>query len=168
VEAVKRTSFADMHCSIAQTLEVVGEWWTLLILRDAVLGVTRFEDWQRRLGIARNVLSARLDALVEHGILERRRYEEHPPRDEYVLTPKGRDLTPVLEALRAWGDKHAAPDGPPVLMVHDDCGHAVHAVSHCSHCGKRLHRDHVHLEPGPGDPDVRFAPAFAPRGDASD
>ena len=91
--AVKRTSFAEMHCSIAQTLEVVGEWWTLLILRDAFLGVTRFDDWQRRLGIARNVLSARLDVLVEQGILERRQYQDHPPRDEYVLTRKGTDLS---------------------------------------------------------------------------
>ena len=79
-------------CSIAQALDVVGEWWTLLILRDAFLGVTRFDDWQRRLGIARNVLSARLEVLVEQGILERRRYQEHPPRDEYVLTRKGSDL----------------------------------------------------------------------------
>jgi DNA-binding HxlR family transcriptional regulator len=148
-----------MHCSIAQTLEVVGEWWTLLIVRDAVLGVTRFDDWQRRLGIARNVLSARLDALVEHGILERRRYQDHPPRDEYVLTRKGRDLAPVIEALRTWGDRHASPDGPPVLMIHDDCGEAVHSVAHCSHCGERLHRDRIHLEPGPGDPDLRFLPA---------
>ena len=107
-----------MHCSIAKTLEVVGEWWTLLIVRDAVLGVTRFDDWQRRLGIARNVLSARLDALVEHGILERRSYQEHPPRDEYVLTRKGRDLAPVIEALRTWGDRSrrarrpAGADGP--------------------------------------------------------
>src|SRR5262245_9881195 len=147
VVRVRRTSFADMPCTIAQTLEVVGEWWTLLIVRDAVLGVTRFDDWQRRLGIARNVLSARLDALVEHGILERRRYQEHPPRDEYVLTRKGRDLIPVLEALRTWGDRHAAPAGPPVLMIHDDCGHAVHSGSHCSRCGERLRRDRIHLEP---------------------
>src|SRR5690349_25173948 len=100
-----------MHCSIAQALEVVGEWWTLLILRDALLGVTRFDDWQRRLGIARNILSARLEALVEEGILERHRYQERPPRHEYVLTRRGSDLAPVLEALRTWGDRHAAPDG---------------------------------------------------------
>jgi len=167
VDGVKRASFSEMHCSIAQTLEIVGEWWTLLIVRDAVLGITRFDDWQRRLGIARNVLSARLDALVEHGILERRRYQEHPPRDEYLLTRKGRDLIPVIEALRTWGDRHAAPDGPPVLMIHDDCGEAVHAVSHCSHCGERLRRDRIHLEPGPGDPDLRFLPALS-GGDASD
>ena len=99
---MKRTSFSGMSCSIAQTLEVVGEWWTLLILRDSFLGVTRFDEWQRRLGIARNVLSARLDALVEAGVLERRQYQEHPPRDEYVLTRKGTDLAPVLDAMRVW------------------------------------------------------------------
>jgi DNA-binding HxlR family transcriptional regulator len=158
VEGVKRTSFAEMHCSIAQALDVVGEWWTLLILRDAVLGVTRFEDWQRRLGVARNVLSARLETLVEQGILERRRYQDRPPRDEYVLTHKGSDLIPVLEALRVWGDRYAAPDGPPVLLVHDDCGQVIQPVSHCSHCGERLFRDHVHVEPGPGNPDPGFLP----------
>ena len=139
-----------MSCSIAQTLDVVGEWWTLLILRDSLLGVTRFDEWQRRLGIARNVLSARLDTLVNEGILERRQYQEHPPRDEYVLTRKGVDLAPVLDALRVWGDRYAAPAGPPVLLVHDDCGEPTTPVAHCSQCGERLRRGHVHMEPGPG------------------
>ena len=131
---MKRTSFSGMSCSIAQTLEVVGEWWTLLILRDSFLGVTRFDEWQRRLGIARNVLSARLDALVEAGVLERRRYQEHPPRDEYVLTRKGTDLAPVLDAMRVWGDRYAAPDGrarvarPRRLWRGDDAGGALRAV----------------------------------------
>jgi DNA-binding HxlR family transcriptional regulator len=153
---VKRTSFSDMSCSIAQTLEVVGEWWTLLILRDSLLGVTRFEEWQRRLGIARNVLSARLETLVEQGILERRRYQEHPPRDEYLLTRKGSDLAPVLDALRVWGDRYAAPDGPPVVLVHDDCGETTTPIAHCSHCGERLRRGHVHMELGPGSVDRDF------------
>ena len=104
--AVRRTSFASMPCSVARTLEVVGEWWTLLIVRDALRGVTRFEDFQRRLGIARNILAARLDGLVEAGILERREYQQAPRREEYVLTSKGEDLRPVLAALRAWGDRH--------------------------------------------------------------
>jgi DNA-binding HxlR family transcriptional regulator len=153
---VKRTSFAGMSCSVAKTLDIVGEWWTLLILRDSFLGVTRFDDWQRRLGIARNVLSARLDVLVEQGILERRQYHEHPPRDEYVLTRKGSDLAPVLDALRVWGDHYLAPDGPPALLVHDDCGAATTPVVHCSHCGERLRRGHVHMEPGPANPDAAF------------
>jgi len=153
---VKRTSFAGMSCSVAKTLDVVGEWWTLLILRDSFLGVTRFDDWQRRLGIARNVLSARLDGLVEQGILERRRYQEHPPRDEYILTRKGADLAPVLDALRVWGDHYLAPDGPPALLVHDDCSEAIQPVVHCSHCGERLRRGHVHMEPGPANTDPTF------------
>jgi DNA-binding HxlR family transcriptional regulator len=153
---VKRTSFAGMSCSVAKTLDVVGEWWTLLILRDSFLGVTRFDDWQRRLGIARNVLSARLDGLVEQGILERRQYQEHPPRDEYVLTRKGADLAPVLDALRVWGDNYLAPHGPPALLVHDDCGAATTPVVHCSYCGERLRRGHVHMEPGPANPDAEF------------
>ncbi len=153
---MKRTSFSGMSCSIAQTLEVVGEWWTLLILRDSFLGVTRFDEWQRRLGIARNVLSARLDALVEAGVLERRRYQEHPPRDEYVLTRKGTDLAPVLDAMRVWGDRYAAPDGAPALLVHDDCGEVTAPVAHCARCGERLRRGHVHLEAGPGSADPEF------------
>jgi DNA-binding HxlR family transcriptional regulator len=153
---MKRTSFSGMSCSIAQTLEVVGEWWTLLILRDSLLGVTRFDEWQRRLGIARNVLSARLDVLVAEGILERRQYQAHPPRDEYVLTRKGSDLAPVLDAMRVWGDRYTAPDGPPALLVHDDCGEVTTPVAHCARCGDRLRRGHVHLEAGPGSADPEF------------
>jgi DNA-binding HxlR family transcriptional regulator len=145
-----------MSCSIAQALDVVGEWWTLLILRDSFLGVTRFDDWQRRLGIARNVLSARLDVLVDEGILERRQYQEHPLRHEYVLTRKGADLAPVLDALRVWGDRYAAPDGPPALLVHDDCGKPSTPLAHCSRCGERLRHGHVHIESGPGSADRDF------------
>ena len=159
---VRRTSFSEMPCSIARTLEVVGEWWTLLIVRDAFLGVTRFDDWQARLGIARNVLTARLDRLVHHGILERRRYQERPPRDEYVLTDKGRDLGPVLGALRVWGDTHAPlADGPATVLVHDTCGHETTPVSTCSHCGQPL-RGRTHVEPGPGSPDPSFVRAGRP------
>ena len=96
-------------------------------MRDAFLGVTRFEECQRRLGIARNVLSARLDVLVEAGHPRAASYQAHPPRDEYVLTRKGSDLAPVLDAMRVWGDRYAAPDGPPALLVHDDCGEVTDA-----------------------------------------
>jgi DNA-binding HxlR family transcriptional regulator len=145
-----------MPCSIARTLEVVGEWWTLLILRDAFLGVTRFEDWQRRLGIARNVLASRLDGLVEDGILERREYQRAPRREEYVLTAKGRDLGPVLAALRSWGDRHApTPGGPTTLLVHDACGRPTHPVSICDQCGEPLAGE-VHVVPGPGSDDPTF------------
>ena len=119
---VERKSFSDMDCSVAQCLEVVGDWWTMLIVRDTFLGVTRFEDFQRRLGISRNILQQRLTKLVDTGILVRVPYSEHPPRFDYRLTPKGRDLWPVLTAMRQWGDDHAAPDGPPLEVVHDACG----------------------------------------------
>ena len=102
---MRKASFADMHCSIAQSLEIVGEWWTLLILRDAFLGVRRFEDFVSRLGIARNVLTNRLDTLVEAEVLERRAYDEPRGRYDYVLTEKGRALWPVMTALRQWGDE---------------------------------------------------------------
>jgi DNA-binding HxlR family transcriptional regulator len=102
---MKRTSFEDMNCSLARALEIVGEWWTLLVLREAFLGARRFEELQDRLGIARNVLTARLKALAKHGVLERRRYQERPARHEYVLTEKGRALYPVIVTLLAWGDR---------------------------------------------------------------
>lgn len=159
---MRRTSFADMPCSIARALDIVGEWWTLLIVRDAFLGVTRFDDWQQRLGIARNVLATRLDHLVEQEILVRRRYRDRPPRDEYVLSAKGRDLGPVLSALRTWGDTHApTPGGPTTVLVHDDCGHEARPVQTCSHCGDRL-QGRVHIEPGPGSLDPTFVRAGRP------
>jgi DNA-binding HxlR family transcriptional regulator len=128
-----------MHCSVAQALEVVGEWWTLLILRDAFFGFSRFEDFCGRLGISRNILTARLDKLVEAGVLERRPYQEHPPRYDYVLTQKGRELWPVLETLRQWGDRWSPPEGgPPFKLRHETCGEIVHAQLCCDHCGEPL------------------------------
>jgi DNA-binding HxlR family transcriptional regulator len=150
VVTVRRTSFEDVNCSVAQCLEVVGEWWTLLIVRDAVLGVRRFDDFQARLGISRNILNRRLSHLVYHGVLERRPYQENPPRSEYALTDKGRDLWHVVTAIRQWGDKWAAPDGPPVRMRHTSCGHVVQAIAVCSHCGEPLDIRSVTAEPGRG------------------
>lgn len=136
---MRRTSFAGMNCSVARTLEIVGEWWTMLIIREAFNGVRRFDDFQARLGIARNVLASRLQGLVEHGILERRLYQERPERFEYRLTDKGRDLYPVLISLMRWGDKHTAgEDGPPVVLTHEPCGHAPEATLACSACGKSI------------------------------
>src|ERR1700733_13992156 len=102
----RTANYAKEQCSVAASLQVVGDPWTLLILRDAFFGVRRFDDWQSRLGVARNVLAARLKTLVEQGVMETRLYSEHPPRREYVLTAKGRDLMPVLLALKGWGDRH--------------------------------------------------------------
>ena len=135
---MQRTSFQDVNCSIAQCLEVVGEWWSLLIVRDAFLGVRRFDEFQARLGISRSVLNQRLSGLVETGVLDRVRYQEHPPRDEYRLTDKGRDLWGVVTAMRQWGDKWAAPDGPPIEVIHNACGHTSEALFICSHCGEAL------------------------------
>jgi DNA-binding HxlR family transcriptional regulator len=150
VVVVERKSFSEMHCSVAQCLEVVGEWWSMLIVRDAFLGVTRFDRFQRRLGISRNVLNQRLDHLVSAGVFERRPYNQHPVRYDYRLTQKGRDLWPVLTAMRQWGDAHAAPDGPPLVLVHRTCGHVVDAVVTCSACGAPIAAKDVRAVRGPG------------------
>ena len=153
VEAMERKSFAGMHCSVAQCLEVVGEWWPMLILRDAFLGVTRFDDFQQRLGIARNILHQRLTRLVDEGVLDKVAYSHHPPRYDYRLTAKGRDLWPVLTAMRQWGDKHAAPDGPPLKVAHKKCGQVAQAIMTCSACGEPLTARDVRAVRGPGDLD---------------
>jgi DNA-binding HxlR family transcriptional regulator len=114
---MRRTSFDAMPCPIARSLERVGEWWSILILRDAFAGLTRFEEFQDSLGIAPNMLTRRLTALVEDGLLERRPYSERPPRHEYVLTERGRDFRPVLLAMMAWGNRHFAPEGASVQVV---------------------------------------------------
>ena len=140
-----------MTCSIARSLEVVGEWWTLLIVRDALLGVTRFEDLQARLGIARNILTSRLERLVDEGVLERRVYDEARDRADYVLTEKGRALWPVITALRQWGDEWVLGEGhQPVEVVHRTCGHVTHAVLVCDHCGERLALRDQRAVRGPG------------------
>jgi DNA-binding HxlR family transcriptional regulator len=154
---VQRTSFSDVNCSVAQFLEVVGEWWSLLIIRDAFLGVRHFDDFQARLGISRNILSERLNHLVDNGVLKRVPYQEHPPRSAYRLTDKGRDLWHVLTAMRQWGDRWAAPDGPPLKTRHTACGRVVQAVAVCSHCGERLDLRSVTAVPGPGASDGDFA-----------
>ncbi|NUT93161.1 MAG: helix-turn-helix transcriptional regulator [Saccharothrix sp.] len=130
-----RRTYDGQACSIARTLEVVGERWTLLIVRDAVRGVTRFDGFLASLPIARNVLSDRLAGLVRHGVLERVRYQERPPRHEYRLTAKGRELVPVLLSLMEWGDRHLADDaGPPVVPEHEGCGGVVDVHLTCREC----------------------------------
>lgn len=156
---MERKSFSDMHCSVAQTLEVVGEWWSLLIVRDAFLGVTRFDDFQARLGISRNVLNQRLGRLVEAGVFATVPYNEHPPRHCYRLTDKGRDLWPVLTTMRQWGDKYAAPDGPPLELIHEGCGQVSTAQMTCATCGEPIGARDVRTIPGPGavEPLIRTA-----------
>ncbi len=139
-----------MNCSVAQSLEIMGEWWTPLILRDALMGITRFEQFQTRLGVARNVLAQRLDSLVEHGLMERVPYQERPVRHEYLLTPMGRELWPTFQMLRQWGDKWLAPGGAPVETVHDACGHVLQARLECTHCDEPLRGRDQTLRHGPG------------------
>lgn len=148
---MRKVSFADMNCSIAQTLKLVGEWWTLLILRDSFLGVRRFDDFVERLGISRNVLTDRLDKLVEAEILERRPYDEGRGRYDYVLTERGIALWPILTALRQWGDEWLLGEGnEPLLLRHVGCGHITHVEATCSECGDRLEARAVRIVAGPG------------------
>jgi DNA-binding HxlR family transcriptional regulator len=114
---MQRKSFDKMACPIARSLERVGEWWSILIIRDALHGFTRFDEFQKSLNIAPNMLARRLSALVDAGLLQRRRYSERPPRYEYILTEMGRDFRPVIVAMFAWGNRHFAPEGPSVLLV---------------------------------------------------
>ncbi len=145
-----RIDLSAFECSVARTLDVVGDKWTLLILRDAFYGVRRFEDFTRDLGIARNVLTNRLGRLVEAGVLERRRYEDRPPRDEYRLTPKGTELLPVLLTMMHWGDTwQAKEEDAPVDLVHEACGEVTHAVSVCAVCAEELVPDALRIEPLP-------------------
>lgn len=148
---MRKTSFADMNCAVAQSLEVIGEWWTLLIVRDSFLGVRRFDDFVDRLGISRNILTNRLDKLVDNDILERRTYDEARGRHDYVLTDKGRALWPVLTTLRQWGDEWLVGEGnEPLLLEHEVCGHDTTAVLTCHHCGDPLDARSVRAKTGPG------------------
>ena len=147
---MRKANLAALPCSLARTLQVVGEWWTLLVLRDICFGWNRFEQIHDHLGVARNILTARLDTLVDHGLVERRRYQEHPERHEYLPTEKGSDLAPALLALVAGGDRWTAEDGPPVLFSHASCGQVTVATVVCSSCSEPLGREEVSIRPGPG------------------
>jgi DNA-binding HxlR family transcriptional regulator len=148
---MRHRALEQQPCSIARTVAILGERWTMVILRQAFQRQRRFEDIQRGLGIARNILADRLALLVDEGILERRRYQDRPPRYEYRLTQKGRDLYPVLLALMQWGDKYTAGDaGPPVLLVHETCGHQTEPQFVCSHCGEPIDPREILPQPGPG------------------
>jgi DNA-binding HxlR family transcriptional regulator len=142
--------YKGQNCSIARTLELVGERWTVLVLRDVFLGIRRFDAIQRDLGVARNVLAARLDRLLAEDVLQKVPYQERPPRYEYRLTEKGLDLWPVIVELLRWGDRYAAPAGPPVVLRHRDCGGLMDERRICESCGKPLHPRDVRAERGPG------------------
>jgi DNA-binding HxlR family transcriptional regulator len=141
----RTADYSKETCSIAATLEVVGDPWTLLILRDAFRGVRRFEQWQEALGVARNVLAARLKSLVEHGVLEQKLYSQRPPRNEYVLTAKGRALSPVLLTMSAWGDAHVyGESGGPMQFMHGD--HRFEPQLVCACCGQAPHGPDLQMQ----------------------
>ncbi len=145
--------YPGQTCSIAESLEVIGERWSLLIVRDVLNGNRRFGEIQGSLGVARNVLSARLQRLTAEGILERRPYQQSPERFEYFLTEKGLDLWPALIALLNWGDRYSTnPAGPPKIIVHKECGGRVSDRGVCEECGATLHARDARQIPGPGSP----------------
>jgi DNA-binding HxlR family transcriptional regulator len=148
---MQRTKYGDMACSIARTLDIIGEPWSPLILRDVYVGVARFEQIQADLGISRKVLTVRLKWLIESGVLERRQYETRPPRYEYALTAKGAELVDLLMVMVAWGDRWADDGaGPPVLYRHRACGQISHVELRCAHCGESMRAGDVEILPGPG------------------
>ncbi|MCW2940139.1 MAG: transcriptional regulator [Actinomycetia bacterium] len=141
-------TYTDQNCSAARALESVGERWSLLIIRDAAFrGTTRFADFQRNLGVASNILAARLNGFVAAGLMERRR---DTPHHEYLLTDKGRDLQPVIVALTHWGDRWSAPDGPPIVFEHAGCGGGLEQQIRCAVCGDIDKSAEISTRPGPG------------------
>jgi DNA-binding HxlR family transcriptional regulator len=156
--------FTDQNCSIASALAIVGERWTLLVMRDVLFGRRRFAEIKRSLGVAPNILSDRLRQLVEHGLLERHPINEGGESFEYVPTAKGRDLSPVLVSLIEWGDEYATPAaGPPRVAVHVACGHDAHPARQCSHCGEIIERGDLVMRPGPGATPKQLADGILPR-----
>jgi DNA-binding HxlR family transcriptional regulator len=148
---VLNRDYPHQDCSAAYALEFIGERWTLLVIRDIFAGFRRFDEIQRDLGVARNVLSSRLQTLIEEGIVERRPYSENPPRDEYFLTEKGIDLWPVLVTMMRWGDRHGDwPQGPPLVIRHKNCGGVMDDHLTCERCGERLWAREAYAAPGPG------------------
>jgi DNA-binding HxlR family transcriptional regulator len=148
---MQRSDYRTENCSVARTLEIVGERWALLILREAFLGVKRFDQIQGNLGIARNILADRLQRLVGAGILERRRYQERPKRYEYRLTQMGLDLYPALVAIMEWGDRYVSDKaGAPLVLEHVDCGKETTPRFVCSECGEPIHARNVRPKLGPG------------------
>jgi DNA-binding HxlR family transcriptional regulator len=146
---VRHEDLGDVYCSLARTLSVLGERWTMLIVREVFRGTVRFDALQARLGLGRTLLSDRLALLVDEGVFARALYNEHPERYEYVLTRKGLDLYPVLLALMSWGDRYKV-DEPPVRLYHKDCGKLAEPRMTCSHCGEPVGYYDLRAEYEPG------------------
>jgi DNA-binding HxlR family transcriptional regulator len=149
-----KSTFSNWPCSVARVMDVFGDAWTPLIMRDAVQGVTRFDDFQKSLGVARNTLSDRLNKLVDSGVLVKRLYQDNPPRNEYLLTDMGRDFFPVLVAIRNFGDRWLdGGQGAPVTLHHLSCGHDLGSRSICSSCGEDVVLGDIEFRVGPGYPE---------------
>ena len=148
---MKRTDTSDWPCNIARSANLLADLWNVLLIREACLGIRRYDDFQRNLGIGRNILTIRLNLLVDEGILERSAYQANPVRHEYRLTDKGRDAYSVLVAMDAWGRRWlAGPEGTPVLLHHERCDHDMHALVVCSECREPIDVRDVKARPGPG------------------
>ncbi len=147
---MQHKDLSRMQCPIARSLDRVGEWWSILIMRDAFHGMTRFDQFQKSLGIAPNMLTRRLKSLVESGLLQRRLYSEHPPRYEYVVTDMGRDFRPVLWTLIGWGNKHFSPEGPSVVLVDVATGEIADPVVVDRKSGRPIRAPEFKVQAGPG------------------
>lgn len=148
---MKWSDLGDQACSVARSVAVIGDRWTLMLLRDCFLGVRRFEDFERRLGISRSIIAERLKGLVEEGVLRREAYQDNPVRHEYRLTDKGLALHPVMMAIVHWGDVHYAGEaGPPLIHRHRACGCDFAPLQTCSECGEGVSARDVEVRPGPG------------------
>lgn len=148
---MKWSDLPEAHCSVARSVAVIGDRWTLMILRDCFLGVRRFEAFEQRLQISRSIIADRLKRLVDEGVLARTAYQDKPRRHEYRLTDKGLALHPVIMAIVHWGDVYCADDkGPPLIHTHRGCGHDFAPVTVCSECGEPLGARDVEVRPGPG------------------
>ena len=148
---MRRISFAEMRCCLARGLDMIGDWWSPLIIRDLFLDIARFDELVEDLGISRNLLTRRLKSLVKNGVVEQTAYQERPKRYEYRLTEAGRDLVPAILALTAWGDRWARPkEGSPILFFHRTCGQQFRPQVSCSECGETIKADAVQTHAGPG------------------
>ena len=158
---MKRKSLGKMQCPVARSLERVGEWWSMLIIRDALHGLTRFDQFEESLGIAPNMLTRRLGSLVKSGLLERRLYNQRPPRYEYVLTERGRDFRPVILALMTWGNRHFTPEGKALLLVDAKTGKPADPILTDRATGRPVTDKDFVLRPGPAAK-TRIRERYAP------